>query len=177
VDTVPFNPDGECQAGGLYFCSLDQLSLWLDYSLKPMYYAREVTVPDDAQVWVEKYKFKSDCLILGDRVPIVDLLVWMDEDYCLRACKLNGLVLQYVRDQTLEICLAAVKENGRALQYVKDQTEAINLQAVKEDGYALQYVRNQTESICLSAVRQNDGAFRYVNDFFRWSLLDRLFKF
>ena len=29
IDKLPFNPKGECQSGGIYFCLLEDLSLWL----------------------------------------------------------------------------------------------------------------------------------------------------
>jgi len=59
----------------------------------------------------------------------------------LEEIKKDGMMLRYVKDQTLEICLAAVRQNG----------------------HALEFVRNQTEEICLAAIRQNINALRYVN--------------
>jgi hypothetical protein len=41
-----------------------------------MFYARTMTVPDEAQIWIGKNKFKGDRLILGERKLIVDLEVW-----------------------------------------------------------------------------------------------------
>jgi hypothetical protein len=162
IDSIPFDPRGECRPGGIYFCSLDQLSLWLDYAPDPMFYVRFVTLPNDAQVWIEKDKFKADRLILSDRVKIADLDIWADETYCLRAVQQNGRALQYVKNQTDAINLEAVKQCPYALEYVNNQTNDICLEAVRRNGWALQYVNEQTEEICLIAVRQHGHALAYV---------------
>ncbi|MFY8029938.1 MAG: DUF4116 domain-containing protein, partial [Bacteroidia bacterium] len=38
-----------------------------------------------------------------------------------QAVKKNGLVLEYVKEQTHEICLEAVKNNPAALKFAKEQ--------------------------------------------------------
>ena len=164
VDSIPFNPKGECRAGGIYFCSFEKLPLWLDYDIKPMIYARLVTIPHDALVWVELDKFKADRLILGQRQKICDLEEWKDSSYCLEAVKQNGQVLEYVIQQTEELCLLAVKTNALALQYVKEQTEELCLKAVQQDGSALVYVIKQTMELCLEAVKQDGIALEYVKE-------------
>ena len=86
-----------------------------------------------------------------------------NEKECLKAVKQNGLVLQYVINQTEDICLEAVKEGGLVLQYVKEQTKDICMEAVK-NGLALQYVKEQTKDICLKAVKEDGFALAYVKD-------------
>ena len=76
IDKLPFNPKGECQPGGIYFCLREDLSLWLNYNSEPMFYVRSVRIPDDAEVWIEKNKFKADRVILGDRKKICNLEVF-----------------------------------------------------------------------------------------------------
>jgi hypothetical protein len=166
IDTVPFDPQHRCDAGGLYFTLLNDLSHWLHYNDKTMFYVRSVTIPDDAQVLVEKDKCKADRLILGDRIPIDDLDVWSDTAYCLQAVKLNGWALQYVKNQTKEICLAACKQNGWTLQHVNDSllTEEMCLEACKLDGHALQHVKQslQTPEMCIAAIKKTGAAMQYV---------------
>ena len=161
-DTVAFNPEGSCRAGGIYFCDLGKLPIWLDYGDKCMYYARLVSIPDDAWVYEEEDKWKADRLVLGERQTIGELEIWKDREYCLRAVGLKSNILDYV--QTEALCLAAVKQNGMALRYVRDQTEEICMEAVKENGYALVYVGDQTEEMCMEAVKQNGVALQYVRD-------------
>ena len=164
VDTKPFNPRGKCEPGGIYFCELGKLPIWLEYGYQKMYYARLVSIPEDAQVYEEYDKFKADRLVLGERRRIEELEVWSDERYCVEAVKQNGYALEYVGNQTKEICLAAVKQNGYALRYVLNQSEEICLEAVKRNVEALQYVKNETEAVCLAAINWSGMALQYVRD-------------
>ncbi len=119
VDTIPFNPKGSCQPGGLYFTEINKMCLWLQYNCKYMYYCRVVTIPNDARVYIEKDKLKADKFILDKRTPIYGLTLWENEEMCLAAVKHNGYALGFVRNKTLKICLVAVKQNRLALKYVK----------------------------------------------------------
>src|SRR5579871_2934235 len=64
VDSLQFNPHGECRPGGIYFCLETELPRWLHYNEKTMVYCREVTIPNHAKVYDEGDKFKADRLIL-----------------------------------------------------------------------------------------------------------------
>ena len=70
VDTVPFDPTGKCQSGGIYFIHEEDIYLWLHYGGKIMYYIWDVEVPADAQVYDEGNKFKADKLILKNKRTI-----------------------------------------------------------------------------------------------------------
>ena len=163
IDSIPFNPEGQCQAGGIYFCSLGKIPMWLNYADRPMIYVRWVTIPDDGLIWVEEDKFKADRLILSERRKIVDLEEWEDPVFCLEAVKQDGYALKYVKQQTDKVCLESVKQNGLALQFVKEQTEELCLEAVRQNGHALQFVKAQTAELCLEAVRRNGCFLKYVN--------------
>ena len=164
VDSITFNPQGNCQPGGIYFCEISKLSLWLHYNpeIGPMVFVRWVTIPNDAQIYIESDKFKADKIILGDRQQIADLQEWADPVYCSAAVRLNSHALQYVKEQTPELCLKAVKHDGCALKYVKEQTPEVCLEAVKNNGPALQFVKQQTHEVCLEAVKQYGFALQYV---------------
>jgi hypothetical protein len=69
-DTIPFNPTGECEPGGIYFTDIGNMPEWLEYGNKQMKYCRTVTLPPDCRVYVEENKFKADKIILGERVEI-----------------------------------------------------------------------------------------------------------
>jgi ABC-type Fe3+ transport system substrate-binding protein len=57
--------------------------------------------------------------------------------------KQDGLALQYVLDQTLEICLAAVKQDKMALIYVTNATIKLSIFVVLKSLAILMYI-NQT---------------------------------
>src|SRR3989339_2108397 len=136
MDVNEFNPKGECSKGGLYFTEKNKIPMWLDtYS-----FITKCVIPNDAKIYIENNKFKSDKLIveINNKVDICDSLIWHDEFYCKIAVQQNGNALKYVKKQTEEICKMAVQQNGYALQYVKEQTEEICKLAVQQNGYALE---------------------------------------
>src|SRR5579872_5162141 len=63
IDTVDFNATKECSPGGIYFTEKNKGYMWLNvYYDTPMKYMRKVTIPDDARVYIEEDKFKTDKL-------------------------------------------------------------------------------------------------------------------
>lgn len=66
IDTVEFNPTSQCCAGGIYFCVKDMTEHWRR-NLASIFFIRDVTIPDDAQVYCESEKFKADKIILSRR--------------------------------------------------------------------------------------------------------------
>lgn len=160
IDHLPFNPTGECSAGGLYFTEVDKLSMWITLNST---YIRRVEIMNDSRIYIEDNKFKADKFILGERILLKDLELWNDAAYCLAAVEKNGYAIEYVINQTTELCLAAVKQNGYALQHVKEQTKDICLAAVKQNGFALQYVITQTQEIYLAALKSDPFALKYVD--------------
>jgi len=78
VDTVPFNPNGTCQPGGLYFTTKKHVCEFLDFGS----FVREVTVPDDAIVYHEDRKSKADRLFLHERRSLAEAETW---DWLIKA--------------------------------------------------------------------------------------------
>lgn len=69
-DAVPFAPRGGCSAGGMYFCRAQDAGRFFEYNGRQMAYVRTVTLPDDALVYVEKHKLKTNVYVLGPRATI-----------------------------------------------------------------------------------------------------------
>ena len=97
IDTIEFNPHGECQKGGIYFCSVNCIRTWIKYNGNQMFWIRDVTISDDAQVYTEINKYKADKIILGARRSIFD-----DSELCKMAVMRDGLMLKYVTKQINE---------------------------------------------------------------------------
>ena len=161
IDTQQFNP-GSCTPGGLYFTDIDNLHKFFEYGTLVAF----ITIPDNAQIYKDPYenKWKADLFIIKKIEPLWSFCHWNARAFCLRSVKQKGIMLQYVKDQSLEICLEAVKQNYDALQYVKDQSLEICLEAIKQNSYALQYVKDQTPELCIESVKQNGCALRFVED-------------
>jgi hypothetical protein len=123
VDTLPFNPVETCRPGGLYFCDIEKFPHYLMYpsgdEIKTCVNMRQVTIPNDAKVYVEPEKYKTDRIILDDPLKIYE-----DYELCLEAVRYNGTLLKYVKEQTcgqryISICLAAFKQNRAAVNYIE----------------------------------------------------------
>lgn len=63
------------------------------------------------------------------------------------AVALNGLNLQYVKDQTDEICIKAVRNNIKAIQYVKNKSQDFIITICDFEPNILRYV-DQTPELC-----------------------------
>lgn len=104
VDIRQFNPVGECSAGGIYFTDLRKSHLWIKYGSSVMEYIRNVIIPDDARVYIEKNKFKADKIFLGPKTTLKHFIM-------AKVLMANGLELQNVEEQTEELCKQSVQQN------------------------------------------------------------------
>jgi len=176
VDHVSFNPYGLCSSGGLYFCEQSKCHMyWSHYGTK----LGIVEIPDDARVYIENDKFKTDKLILTNIIDFNDILddFWIDIVFgkevlamYIRAVKENGLALEYIKDpfKTYELCKIAIKENGLALQYVEDSCKTYELceMAIIQNAASLEFVNDiyQTDELCKIAVCQKPFTLQYVSN-------------
>lgn len=145
IDFRPFNPHGECSEGGMYFCDEFTCHLfWKDYGQK----LAVIKIPNDARVYIEKDKFKTDKLILTNIIDFKNL----SDDFWINMLDKEGLVLQFIKHQTEELCKIAVRQNCLALEFVENQTEDICITAIRKCTYALRFVKDQTDALCKEAV-------------------------
>lgn len=182
VDPVPFNPKGDCSAGGIYFIKKEEIGKWITYAEAPMFYYRYVDFPSDALIYSEGDKFKADKLLLGGRHEIfadddelfklilvnfpqcLEYTKIQTEEFCLIAVSSDGLAIRYVNQQTDNVCRAAIKQNSISLLYIKEKTDELEELAIKEskNGECLRYVRKQTDKLCMQAVKQNGIALKFI---------------
>lgn len=172
IDHIKFNPMGKCNPGGLYFSDIDKILLYIYTDC----YICKVTIPDDAYVYIEDYKFKADRIFLDleNKVKIRDFYIWNDNEFCCKAVKEYGWPLKFINIefQTKELCETAInKYGGKLLEYICDKfhTEELYKLAVQKDGIALQFVKTpfKTQEICLMAVKEYWWAIRYVDEIFQ----------
>lgn len=73
IDTKPFQPEGSCVAGGLYFFTdLEDLSRWLDYGV----YLYDVEVPKGYKYVQEYSKHRAEALYLSNRLDLRLAQTW-----------------------------------------------------------------------------------------------------
>ena len=80
IDSEEFYPHDECEKGGLYFAMEEHILLYTEYGSK----IAMVSIPDDAMVYIEKEKFKSNKIILSDIIPLDQYPPFMRQDASLR---------------------------------------------------------------------------------------------
>jgi hypothetical protein len=68
IDHNPFNPNDECQKGGLYFTELKNFSIFRWYGSK----IAVIRVPDEARVYCEEKKWKADMIDVEKRYSYND---------------------------------------------------------------------------------------------------------
>ena len=83
IDHNEFEPSGSCLKGGLYFINLNNLLQFVMYGP----YIGLIEISDDAQVYIEKDKFKANKVtlvkILNNEVDILELLRLSFHNGCL----------------------------------------------------------------------------------------------
>ena len=166
IDPNFINDNIDCSPG-LYFCEfkeIEYLSVSLGYD-----HIYDVEIPDDAIVYKQDHKYKSNKLILSNSRSIKDMDEWNDYRMCLEAVKFNGFALRYVPNKlkTSEICLNAIKYSINTLRYIPDElkTSELYLEVNKHSG-ALEYVPNEfkTDEMCLMAVKKCETMIEFVPD-------------
>lgn len=159
IDTKPFNPSGECLEGGLYFCDKSTFHLfWQNYGTT----VAIVKIPDDARVYVEQHKFKSDKLIITEFLDFADIAdsYWLE----LLFDKKQSAALQYVEDQTDDICVRAITQDAGAIRFVRDQTEDLCMLAVQKNGLAVRHIRSPSTNVSYHAAKQNGDALEHIKN-------------
>jgi hypothetical protein len=156
-DVVGFYPYDECKPGGIYFCSEDDLHHWCAFNNFEAYYYAKVSIPDNARVYIEHRKIKSDKVYLGEFKKL-----WTDANMISCILQKRGVLLKHVQYQTSEMCEVAVNQNTDALQYVKNQTYKICKIAIERYPDSLRLVRNQTYNICKLAIELDYQTIKHV---------------
>jgi len=173
VDTVPFDPSGSCQPGGLYFTDLLHFTKF-DYIGKLV---ADVTLPKDARVYAEGeegqrlfpsrsvYKWKADKIILSNIRPLTEIFAGMSDEKIWDILKQNKRAINYV---PFTVMIMAIKQNCEIFKriYRKYRTLEVCMEAIKHDGLLLRYVEEEIKitspELCEIAVNQNPLALQYV---------------
>jgi hypothetical protein len=74
TDPIPFNPYGECRAGGIYFASLKDIHLYCDIEDYGDWVAPVTFVPESngipTRFYLENNKVKANQILLGQPIPL-----------------------------------------------------------------------------------------------------------
>jgi hypothetical protein len=160
IDHLPFNPSSQCSPGGLYFCEFNDVALYISYD----FLIADVTLPDDARVYKEAFKYKADKIILSNIRPVQELTEWQDPSFQLAIVKKDVDAIKYITQPSHEVQLAAVKQYGHAIKYITNPSNELQLAAVKQYGAAIRWITNPSHEVQLAAVKQNGYAIQFITN-------------
>lgn len=162
VDTIPFNPTGKCQPGGLYYATKEHIAKFLGFGC----FIAEIYIPDDAKIYKDPNgdKFKADRIIIKSITPIRKMSWWSDIAFCELAVTQSLQSIIYVGNQTEDLCLRSACFDGMSIRYMTHQTNAVCMAAITNNPCALQFVLNQTEQICKYALELDPDTHKYIRD-------------
>lgn len=142
-DTLYFNPSGECEDGGLYFADKEHIIQYLQYGSK---YAR-VIIPDDAQVYIEKFKYKANKIILED---IKDITFENFEN--------DGIKINYKQAKNKNI----LYKSQEGIQYfINEFIDDISAESCAIYVYRLDD-KYFTEELCVNIVKKNKFMIYFI---------------
>ncbi len=149
VDTVPFQPYGSCQPGGLYYTTLRYLGVYYRYGTK----IAAVKIPADALTYADpdRTKCKADRIILENIIPIQYHPCWQYADLCEELVKFNGMLLEHIKDKSLKCCINALKETYVGFEFVDKQTPELCMFALKKNGSNIKFMK-QTLCQCIQSI-------------------------
>jgi hypothetical protein len=175
IDPIPFQPSGYCQAGGLYFTSMQCLPYYME---RHGYEIAYIEIIDDCIIYLEDcLQYKTDKLFITKIISIQDFFSqlsdkqFMDWSYAfghyiikhipnaikewqLIAVKQNGSCIQYIINPDKDVQLAAVRRNGSAIQYINDPDIEVQLASVESEHYALSYIKNPSLAVIEKAIKK-----------------------
>ena len=86
------------------------------------------------------------------------------KDFIKERLKVDGTLLQYIKNPTKTMIFTALKKSGNAIKFVNNPTYAMQLAAVNSFGCSIQYIENPSEELKLAAVSENPYALKYIKD-------------
>ena len=175
IDILPFDTTYGCSPGGIYFTDIENAHMWIEYGADTMYHMRYVIIPNDARVYVEADKFKTDKLILSPKyhinnniymrmierdrnkikyIPEFIINKLVDKKFCSAAVKQNGMILKYIPKELIDkkICVSAVKQNGNALKYVPDTYKNKQMYMIAKQTYISPDILNDTNTLITNVI-------------------------
>lgn len=111
-DFLKFDCQNDCSAGGIYITTEKHLKTWIDMYLRIGIWIREVTIPNDAFVYIENEAVKTSAVILGERMTLREFT----NDYK------NVFLPQYYKT-TDDIIRDQLRDNSEYCNYVPNCKE------------------------------------------------------
>lgn len=175
VDHNEFKYDHSCGPDGIYFCRLDDMFNWLDYSASPMYWMWDAEVPDGARAVMYNSKLKANRLILTNKRRISDYVTSK-----LISMVVNGEDIDEVFDlinrltpttrpdaQSMEdVYLAMLARDYNLFYRIPENSRTYNLSMflALNDHNAYEKIKDETLSheILMECIKNNSEVYHYI---------------
>lgn len=184
VDPLPWNPNGECQSGGLYFTTSDKVHKHA-YDPFDENFIGEVTVADDEPVWQEEGKWKARRVFLSNVKKVANM---PDEEYYqfIRDCyseyvsfnssDTNGQVwlklmdeypsvMSYIRPKEWRVCFDYVGLTKRPEEYdLQNKYDKHQLfRAIECNAWIIKFLPRIDRELAFAAVSKIGRTIKYVD--------------
>ncbi len=171
VDPEPFNPTGECSAGGMYFFSRDELPGFVRYvASRDFHWIREVRLPRGAKVHLEDGKRKADKFVLRPRQRF-DARAFLrnaspkDRMTALRSRAWAAAVLIGGENLTPDERAVVIRTaGGDAIGLLPNLSPEERMDAVRTRGYNIMFITEPTPAERMAAIENNAWAITEIRD-------------
>lgn len=183
INTNPFNiNNGEYSYDGLYFTTEKDMFKWLH----PHEYVRSVTIPDNARICIYQNKVKSNILVLGPRIRIIDSTLLITEEVQKIAIQSNIYNFRYIKNPSYELQVLVVtiypffiskydnpseeiqtiviRKNSALIQHIKNPSEEIQMLAVQDRVENIRHIENLCEKAQMLSVQKNINSISYIKN-------------
>ena len=95
---------------------------------------------------------------------LINFINSISVESCEKIISSDGLLLQFIDNQTDELCVIACSNNLNAYQYIKNKSYKLDKKLLLIDGRILQFIDNQTDELCEIACKDNIYAYQYIKN-------------
>lgn len=91
--------------------------------------------------------------------------IFKTSSMCLEAVQINGLLLEHMPNQTLEICWHAIENNYKSFIYVDEEYKTYDMciYCIQKDPSMIKYIKNPIEEYYVEAFKQNYDYRQYIS--------------
>lgn len=150
-------------SGGITFTDQTNWLSFRTYSITVTHY-RDVEIPFDSQVFIDKDEYRANKVIFHDKKLIKDMEIWDNKEFCRVAIKSDVKWIKYAKALDTNDYFTLISQNPNLIQHLdmSKVTPSMLMTAVCHDGLLLKYIENQNLQICKLAVNKNYRAFTFA---------------
>jgi hypothetical protein len=171
-DSIRFMPDASNE---LWELALSLNPNTLQYSRELPTHIQRIAIEQDPFVIEYSKPLTPEIMMIAvklrpDVIKILHKIFYLDRSFdselipiYAEALSKDGMLLEFVRNQTHELQWIALKNNSKSIQFIKGSDTDMCEYAVEKLSSNLQFVKKQTLEMCKRAVSKNKSNLKFVN--------------